>query len=200
MPSSALFIDLAGTLVLRDPSTRRVVAWTGVAGLLHDLAATHQLHLTTGDSEHGAHATLNELDVADLFTGVHANLSGGGKPFGALATALGLEPERCLVIGDNPINDTAGDSDRVVSLILRHETAQVATPRVREVVSAVDDEQGFLRGFTARVNGDGGLGPYDGEAPLDLDALPVSALGDDCRLGWWQKTARSRRAVVMLTA
>ncbi len=187
MPRPVLFIDLAGTLILRDPESRRWVTWTGAAGLLHDLARNHDLHLTTGDSDAGARAALADLEVSDLFSGVHANLPGGGKPFGALARQLAVPPDHCLALGDNPVSDTAGDSDRVVSIILQHETAQVPVSRVGALVATLGGAEGFLAGFEAQLaatDGKQGVGP----------------LGADCRLLWWQKTASQRRPVVTLTA
>lgn len=197
MPRRTLFIDLAGTLILRDPESRRWGAWTGVAGLLGDLAAHHDLHLTTGDSQSGARAALADLEVTDLFSGVHSELPGGGKPFGALARALGVVPARCLVLGDDPINDTARDSDEIVSLIMFHETRQIPTAQVREVMGMLADAgDDVLSGFKALVSD---------EAPvvtgsLDPARLSPSPLGDHCRLGWWLKHGDARRPVITLTA
>ncbi|MEZ4389147.1 MAG: HAD family hydrolase [Candidatus Krumholzibacteriia bacterium] len=202
MPRSILFVDLAGTLILRDPEIRRWVAWTGVAGLLHSLAARHDLHLTTGDSTAGARAALDSLEVRELFAGLHTNLPGGGKPFGALARTLGARPEQCLALGDSPVSDTAGDSDRVVSVILEHHAAQVPVARVSQVVDALAGEAGFLAGFEAALAADPTAGAAGEPAPGPLHAAPLVPFGSipDARLGWWRRSATQRRPVVVLTA
>ncbi|MBD3221308.1 hypothetical protein GF314_08685 [bacterium] len=200
MAHSLLFVDLAGTLVLRDPQSRQWVAWTGVAGLLHGLAQGHDLHLTTGDDDASARAALEELEVTEYFTGVHAGLPGGGKPFGQLARVLGAAPEQCLAIGDNPVSDTAGDTERVVSVILRHETAQVPVQRVREVVGGLQHVEGYLTGFAATLERAGGVATTGEPGPLDPSVLSVCLSGSDCRLGWWQKSTRARRPVVVVAA
>jgi hypothetical protein len=200
MPRPTLFIDLAGTLILRDPQSRQWVAWTGVAGLLHTLARTHDLHLTTGDSDAGARAALDSLEVTDLFSGIHADLTGGGKPFGALARALGVPADHCLALGDNPVADTAGDSDQVVSLIVRHERAQVPTARVGAVLAGLWADGGFLAGFEAALAAGGEPRPDAPDGPFVAEHFATSHFGDDCRLGWWRRTAQQRRPVVTLTA
>ena len=200
MASSLLFVDLAGTLELRDPQSRQWVVWTGVAGLLHGLAQSHDLHLTTGDTDASARAMLEELEVAEHFTGVHADLPGGGKPFGQLARVLGVPPERCLAIGDDPISDTAGDTDRVVSVILQHDTAQVPVQRVREVIGGLQHVEGYLTGFAAALERAGGVETTGEPGPLEPSLLSVCLSGSDCRLGWWQKSTRARRPVVVIAA
>jgi len=200
MPRPVLFIDLAGTLILRDPESRQWVAWTGVAGLLHDLARDHDLHLTTGDSDAGARGSLAELGVTDLFSGVHTSLPGGGKPFGALARVLGKEPSRCLVLGDDPVNDTARDTDQIVSLILWHETQQIPVAQVQELVTTLGVEGDFLAGFEAELSRRGEADVSELEGVLDPAGLMASSLGDHCRLGWWQKSQSSRRPVVTVKA
>jgi hypothetical protein len=195
MPRPIIFIDLAGTLVVRDPQSRRLVAWTGVAGLLFELAREHDLHLATGESPGGARAALADLGVESLFTDVHADLPMGGKPFGALAQGLGVPPRHCLMLGDDHLADTAGDTDAVVTLLLRHETRQVPVARVREVVARLRAEDGFLAGFEALLGANGSVREVDA-----LDRLAGAALGDDCRLGWWRRTETTRRPVVVLSA
>lgn len=200
MPRPVIFIDLAGTLVVRDPVSKSWGAWTGVAGLLHDLAATCDLHLTTGDSHAGARAALADLDVLPLFRGIHADLQGGGKPFGTLAASLDRDPENCLVLGDNPTADTACDTDRVVSIILAHDEALVSVGRVRDVVAALAVEGSFMRGFEVEMARlEVADNPRTAPGRLNPDVLVSSPLGGGCRLGWWQRFRASRRAVVLLS-
>jgi len=201
MPRPTLFIDLAGTLILRDPQSRQWVVWTGAAGFLYGLARTHDLHLTTGESESGARDILNDIEVTDLFAGIHADLPGGGKPFGALSRALGVPADHCLALGDSPVNDTAGDSDQVVSLIVQHRRAQVPTARVGAVLGGLwADDGGFLAGFEAALAAGSEPVAAARDGAFDAERLAASYLGDDCRLGWWRKTAQGRRPVVVLTA
>jgi len=201
MPRPTLFIDLAGTLVLRDPRSREWVVWTGASGFLYGLARTHDLHLTTGESDAGARDILGDLEVTDLFAGIHADLPGGGKPFGALARALGVPADHCLALGDSPVNDTAGDSDQVVSLIVQHRRAQVPTARVGAVLDGLwTDDGGFLAGFEAALAAGGEAAREELDGPFGAEHLATSHLGDDCRLGWWRKTSHGRRPVVALTA
>lgn len=199
MPRPVLFFDLAGTLEVRDPTTGLWGAWPGVDVLLHDLAADFDLHLTTGDGRNGAGRALAKLGLSECFAGVHADLPAGGKPFGMIAATLGRRPEQCLAVGDSTVNDTAGDSDRVASVIVDHRGGYVAPKRLGTVVRDLWDGDSFLAGFATALaaTDDDPRSPEAG--PIPADGLHASALGGGCRLGWWRKTAVSRRAVVLLT-
>lgn len=192
MPRPVLFFDLAGTLEVRDPASGLWGAWPGADALLGHLAADFDLHLTTGDGATGAGRTLGKLGLRELFAGIHAGLPGGGKPFGMIAGKLGRRPEQCLAVGDSTVNDTAGDSDRVASVIVDHRGGHVAPERLQAVVRELWDGESFLAGFATVL-----AAADDGPAPAD--GLHAAALGGGCRLGWWHKTAVSRRAVVLLT-
>jgi hypothetical protein len=200
MPRPVLFFDLAGTLEVRDPRTGRRGAWPGADALLAGLARRFDLHLTTGEDPGLAAPSLADLGLAAPFTGIHAGLSGGGKPFGVLAAELGVPADRCLAVGDSLVSDTAGDSDRVVSVILAGDGA-MDPARLGRVIDELWAEGSFLAGFRAAVAATAGgrPGPAD-PPPADLDALRPSPLGGGCRLGWWRKSAASRRPVVLLRA
>ena len=103
MQRPILFFDLAGTLEVRDPVTGRWGLWPGADRALADLFDDFELHLTTGDGPGGAAGSLQDLDLREFFTGIHAGLPGGGKPFGQLAASLGRRPEECLAIGDSHV-------------------------------------------------------------------------------------------------
>lgn len=199
MARPILFFDLAGTLEVRNPTTGRYGPWPGVDGLLAELAVDHDLHVATGDKAEIAESTLGEYGLRRWFRGVHADLPAGGKPFGALAESLGREPEECLAIGDHPLNDTAGDSERVVSLLVQHGRTLVEPARVGAVVRALGAGPTFLAGFLAAIAA-GGAGPASGTggAAVRLQDLPPTDLGGGGRLGWWWKGPQARRAVVVL--
>ncbi len=190
MPRPLLFIDLAGTLDVRDPVTGRWGVWPGAEPVLADLAADHDLHLTTGDAPGGAHAWLVELGLRQHFTAVHAGLPGGGKPFGAIAAQLGVDPAHCLAVGDNPVSDTAGDSEEVVSVLLEHRPRLVTPARVAEVVGALAAAGSFLAGFEAAL---------EAATADETVRMSRSTMGGGCRLGWWAKATDERRPVVVMT-
>jgi hypothetical protein len=191
-----LFIDLAGTLELADPQTRRWGLWPGAIPVLTGLAADFELHLTTGDHPFGARQTLADLGLAGLFTGIHADLPGSGKPFGAIAADLGRDPALCLAMGDNPVSDTAGDTDRVVSLLLDHRHALVTPERAAAVIRRLAADGSFRDAFDG-LAGEAGDGDQPGRLPREI--LPSSDLAPGCRLGWWHKSAGVRRPVVLLS-
>ena len=189
MQRPILFFDLAGTLEVRDPGTGRWGLWPGADRALADLFDDFELHLTTGDGPGGAAGSLQELDLREFFTGVHAGLPGGGKPFGQLAASLGRRPEECLAIGDSTQNDTAGDSDRVVSVILEHGQRLVPPARLKAVVRELAVAEDFLTGFVEALAATSASG----------NTLRESTLGGGCRLGWWRKNATTERAMVLLS-
>ena len=190
MPRLILFVDLAGTLEVRDPATGRWGLWPGSEPVIADLAADFELRLTTGEDPGGAHASLQQLGLRRYFAGVHAGLPGGGKPFGQLAASLGQSPEQCLAIGDDALSDTARDTDRLPSVILEHADGLVDPTRLAAVVRELARDGDFLAGFEAalaRVTDDTSAG-----------ALHDAVLGGGSRIGWWQRSGRDDRAVVVL--
>ncbi|HOX26940.1 MAG TPA: hypothetical protein PLL30_14105 [Candidatus Krumholzibacteria bacterium] len=196
MSRPLLFFDLAGTLEVRDPVTGRWGAWPGVAASLADLAVDHDLHLTTGDGTDEAAGTLEEYGLGRHFRRVHGDLRGAGKPFGALAAALGRAPAHCLAVGDNPFSDTASDTDEVVSVLLEHSRTLVEPTRVVALVRELGVSGSFLAGFLAAADRAGAS-----EDPVArLQDLAPTRLGGGGRLGWWLKEPRARRPVVVLAA
>ncbi len=194
MQRPVIFFDLAGTLEVRDPATGRWGPWPGADALLADLCADFDLHLTTGEAPAFAGPSLEDLGLREFFTGVHAGLHGGGKPFGVIAASLGVPLEHCLAVGDSARNDTAGDTDRIPSVIIVHGQGLVAPATLGAVVRGLWSGASFLGGFTealAAVAGPGADGIHAAE-------LHDSQLGGGCQLGWWRKTAASRRALVVL--
>jgi len=198
MTRPVLFFDLAGTLELRLPSGRWGL-WPGADVLLTNLAKDHDLYLTTGDSPAGARGFLGETGLAQNFKGIHAALPGGGKPFGAIAGELGVDPARCLAIGDNPVSDTAGDTDQVVTLLVDHGENLVTADRVGEVVQWLGSEGSFLSTFEDQLKGFTSQGTTPIDFALSQAKLYEFEVGGGGLLGWWEKTAQSRRAVVMLS-
>ena len=196
MQRPILFFDLAGTLEVRDPGTGRWGLWPGADRVLAHLGDDFELHLTTGDGPGGAASSLQELDLREFFTGIHAGLPGGGKPFGQLAASLGRLPEQCLAIGDSAQNDTAGDSDRLVSVILEHGERLVPPARLQSVVRELAVAEDFLTGFIEALAAAAAAGTSD--SPFG-NTLHESTLGGGCRLGWWRKTTTAERAVVLLS-
>jgi len=195
-----IFCDLAGTLEVRDPRTGMACVWPDVRVALGGLVRDHELHLTTGDSRTGARLSLSEFGLSDLFTELHAGLPGGGKPFGGLAQLCGRPTSRCLAIGDNPVSDTAGDTDEVVSVIVVHTPRIVPAARVAAVVRALGAGGSFLAGFNLAL-----AAATDAEAPgasavqaARWSELPRSDLVGECRLGWWNKPGAGARPVVVL--
>jgi len=200
MPRPVLFFDLAGTLEQRDPRTGRWGAWPGVATVLAEFAATFDLHLTTGESPALAGSSLEDLGLRRHFAGIHAGLSGGGKPFGELAATLGVAAERCLAVGDSLGSDTAGDSDRIVSVILAAQDRPLPAARLFLAVDTLWTGDSFLAGFRTALATMVEDPVAPDSDPVDLDGLQASPLGGGCRLGWWCKSADSRRPVVLLGA
>ncbi|MDD5718232.1 MAG: hypothetical protein PHQ53_00920 [Candidatus Krumholzibacteria bacterium] len=216
-----LFIDLAGTLVLQRPDTGRWGMWPGVDALLAGLTQRFELHLATGEARAGAAAELGDLKLCRYFSAVHADLPGGGKPFGVLAAMAGRPPQACLAIGDDPFNDTAGDSDQVVSLLLRHGAGLIDPHRVETVIRALADRGAFLPGFekllaesrssavtaaaaaatAAARTAPSRPGTSNASTTRSAPAAPVLqplALAGGGHIGWWQKSSGQRRPIVLL--
>lgn len=205
MPRPLIFCDLAGTLEVRDPATGLLGPWPGARAVLEELARDHELHLTTGDSRSGAVVSLRELGLREVFAALHTGLTGGGKPFGALASAAGRPPSACLAVGDDPTADTAGDSDAIVSVIVSRSGVAVTATRLGTLVRALGQAGGagsFLLGFgveLARVSGADAPGGSPQRA-VRWASLPASDLAGGCRLGWWLKAGSGPRPVVVLAA
>jgi hypothetical protein len=193
MDRPLLFCDLAGTLEVQDPDLGMATSWPGAREALADLARDHDLHLATGDSYPGAVTSLGVLGLRPFFRELHAGLPGGGKPFGALAAAAGRRPERCIVLGDDPVADTAADSEVVVSLIVVHRPRLVPADRVLRAIRAMAHGDGFFGGFVGLV-GDRGRG-----GAVRWADLPPVELAGPARAGWWNKPGTGPRPVVELS-
>jgi hypothetical protein len=200
MTRPALFVDLAGTLDVRDPATGRWGLWPGIDTVLADLAAHCDLYLTTGDSPDGAQQSLVELGLTRHFAGVRAGLPGGGKPFGAIAAELGREPARCLALGDNPVSDTAGDTDAVVSVLLDHRRQRlVSSRRAGAVLAQLLAGGTVLQTFSELLATAATSGSAPNDEILIQAVLYELGRGEGVYLGWWEKLSRQRRPVVVVT-
>lgn len=200
MPRPLIFCDLAGTLEIADPVTALPGPWPEARGVLAALTRDHDLHLATGESRPGALATLRSLELQGLFRELHTDLPGGGKPYAALAARAGQSLDLCVAIGDDPIGDTARDTDAVVSVLVRHRPRVVRPTRVAAMVRALGGAGSFRAGFAVAVaaaahSEQAGASP--GQA-THWDDLPHSDLAGGGRLGWWDKPGYGPRPVVAL--
>ncbi len=198
MPRPLLFCDLAGTLEIENPTTGLMGPWPGAQTVLGNLARDHDLHLATGNDRPDTVVALREMGLSHLFTEVHADLLAGGKPFAALARLAGRPLALCLAIGDDPVADTALDTDEMVSILVRHRPQVVRPSRVAAMVQALGAAGSFRAGFAVAVAAASNA-EQDGSAPglaTGWNRLPRSELAGGCRVGWWDKPGHGPRPVV----
>ncbi len=198
MPRPLVFCDLAGTLEIEHPTTGLVGPWPEAQAVLADLSRDHDLHLATSNDRPGSLIALQEMGMTALFGSLHTDLPEGGKPFAALAAMAGRSLDRCLVIGDSPVADTALDTDEVVSILVRHQPRVIRPSRVAAMVRALGGAGSFRAGFAVAVAA-ACTAEQDGSSPglaTRWDQLPRSELAGGCRLGWWEKPGHGPRPVV----
>lgn len=119
---SALFWDLAGTLVPYDPATGRPGILPGCDEFLPELARNFRMFVTTGDTTGGARELLAGYGVLRHFEAVYGDLFGPvGKPYGSILRQVGADPGRSLAIGDRLRADIPSDTADLVTILVNQD-------------------------------------------------------------------------------
>ena len=119
---SALFWDMAGTLVPFDPATGRPGILPGCDDFLPELARNFRMFVTTGDTTGGARELLADHGILRHFEAVYGDLFGPvGKPYGSILRQVGADPRRSLAIGDRLRADVPGDTADLVTVLINQD-------------------------------------------------------------------------------
>jgi len=119
---SALFWDLAGTLVPSDPVTGRSGILPGCDEFLPELARNHRLFVTTGDTTAGARGLLADHGILRHFEAIYGDLFAAvGKPYGSILRQVGADAEHSLAIGDRLRADVPNDTADVVTILINQD-------------------------------------------------------------------------------
>jgi len=119
---SALFWDLAGTLLPYDQTTGRPGILPGSDEYLPELAKNFRLFVTTGDTTGDARSLLADHGLLPHFEAVYGDLFGPvGKPYGAILGQVGADADRGLAIGDRLRADVPGDTADLVTVLINQD-------------------------------------------------------------------------------
>jgi hypothetical protein len=119
---SALFWDMAGTLLPFDPTTGRPGILPGCDDFLPELARNFRLFVTTGDTTGGARELLSDHGILRHFEAIYGDLFGPvGKPYGSILRQVGADPRRSLAIGDRLRSDVPGDTGDLLTVLINQD-------------------------------------------------------------------------------
>lgn len=160
--------DLAGTLLMSDPTTRRMAPFPGWELILPDLARQNRMIVTTGEESESARYLLAKYALTPYFEEVFGDLiAPAGKPHGKILHSLGGDTRQSLVIGDRLRGDVPADSEELLMVLVDEEAMAddpAQLPRVlRALCDGADSVPVAFRGFCERAEPDPeSIGPRDG--------------------------------------